>query len=276
MILNARTGVLSVEDEIVDDSQVLQLIGDHFSLQAGTEQAFTLQTFRRLFQVYPSLMPLNGWTEVFLEQAQHVKPKFHVVKDGGTAEVAGSHPVFDYLELSKQVTVQISELTKTAQEVEMIEAPEGVTILSERSSTRVFSIKIKYEDKPCYDVETDVELFGMDGGELHGLEMERLHRLMHLPIRMPGATHLYIQEFANESRTRVDVEKIIETKDVHAHPEITLLEAINAVLYSINLDEEDVYLAERQAWDEIMKDSDLGSLPVLPIFGDEHFDGDDQ
>lgn len=264
MILNARTGELSIDDEVLNDSQVLQVLSDHFNLLPGTEQAFTLHTFRRMFLLYPALTYLNGYAESFLEQAKHIKPKFHVVGPDVSGEPDSSGPYFEYLELAKRTTIRISEMSRTSSEVVMIEPPKGVvSIVGDQA--RVFTVKVEYEDKPSFDTQEDVDLSGMAEGTAHGLDMDRLPRLMHLKIVMPGTQYVYVREFANEDRTRLDHNLMIETTVVHPHHGISLLEAIDAVLYSINLDDEEDYLEERAMLDEMLQDMDLSSLPVLPI-----------
>lgn len=264
MILNARTGELSIDGEVLNDSQVLQVISDHFNLEEGTEQSFTLHTFRRMFLLYPALTYLNAYAESFLEQAKLIKPKFHVVRPSVEESSESGEPYYEYLELAKRVTIRISELTRVSSDIFMIEPPKGVvSIVGEQ--VRAFKVRVEYEDKPAFDTQEDIDLSGMDRGIAHGLDMDRLTRLMHLKITMPGTTYVYVREFANEDRTQHDNDLMIETTVTHPHHGISLLEAIDAVLYSINLDDEADYLQERAMLEDMLQDLDLGSLPVLPI-----------
>lgn len=264
MLLNARTGELSINDEVLNDSQVLQVLSDHFALVPGTEQLFTLQTFKKMFLLYPALTYVNGDAESFLEQARLIKPRFHIVGPAASDEAESGEPYYEYLELGKRTTIRISELTRTSSEVVEIEPPKGVvSIVGEFA--KAFTIQVEFEDKPSFETQEDIDLSGMADGTPHGLDMERLPRLMHLKIVMPGTQYVYIREFANEDRTRHDHDRMIETTVTHPHHGISLLEAIDGVLYSINLDDEEDYLHERAMLDEMLKDLDLGSLPLLPM-----------
>lgn len=268
MILNARTGELSIDDEVLNDSQVLQVLSDHFNLLEGTEQAFTLQTFRRMFTLYPALTYVNGYAESFLDQAKLVKPRFHVVSPESAESADPGEPYYESLELAKRVTIRISELARTSSEIVLIEPPKGVvSIVGDQA--RAFTVKVEYEDKPYFETQEDIDLSGMADGTPHGLDMDRLSRLMHLKITMPGTSYVYIREFANKDRTRLDHNLMIENTVIHPHHGISLLEAIDAVLYSINLEDEEDYLEERAMLEEMLKDLDMGSLPVLTLPRDD-------
>lgn len=279
MLLNARTGELIIDDETLNDSQVLQVIADHFNLLPGTEQFFTLHTFKRLFQLYPALTYLNGYAEAFLEQAKSVKPRFQVVgpaanEDVGTDDLAEMH--YDSLELAKRVTIRISEMARVSSEIVQVAQPKGVVNIN-GEQTKAFTIQVEYEDKPSFDTNEDVDLSGFAKGSptSYGLDMDRLPKLMHLRISLPGTTYTYVREFANENRTQLDHTKMIEVTVTQQHHGISLFEAINAVLYSINLEEEDDYLAERAMLDEMLADLDLNGLPILTLPGEDEMDEGD-
>lgn len=264
MLLNAKTGALSIDDEVLNDGDVLQMLSNHFSLVEGTEHAFTLHTFRRMFQRYPALTYVNAYAESFLEQAKLVKPKFHVVNHGEQAVDASGEPEFDSLELAKRVTIRISELTRVSTELVPVEPPKGVVSIK-GVQPQAFTIQTVFEDKPSYETQEDVDLLGLAEGVVYSLDMDRLTRLMHLKITMPGTQYLYIQEFASEDRTSPDPDRMIETMVTHQHHGFTLLEAIDAVLYGINLEDEEDYLEERAMLDEMLKDMSLDGLPILDL-----------
>lgn len=273
MLLNAKTGELIIDDEVLNDSQVLQVLSDEFSLVEGTEHAFTLHTFRRMFQLYPALTYVNAYAESFLEQAKLVKPKFHVVRPDLFDGACSVEPNYESLELSKLVTIRISELTRVSSELVPVKAPVGVVSIN-GVQNQSYSIKLEFEDKPSFDTQEDVDLSGIAEGVSFGLDMERLPRLMHLKISMPGSHYQYVQEYALPDRTGPDRDRTVETSVIHAHHGISLLEAIDAVLYGINLDDEADYLEEKAMLEDMLSDLDLGGLPILELPIDEDTDKD--
>ncbi|MBI6882376.1 hypothetical protein [Pseudomonas putida] len=257
MILNARTGELILEQGTASDCEVLEYLDAPFTLLKGTEQHFTLQTFRKMFVLYPSLTAINGWAENFLEQSTRLKPRLQVVGAVASPSDLAKDQSFQSLELAKRVTVKLSEMTSTHLEsADITDAPEllGLMSAAEDSIGRVTMVTIVFEDKPDCSVFSDVDLLGVALGGIHDLDMIRLETIMHLRISMPGASYVYVHEYANEDRTGIDKSRTTETHFQKAKAEITLIEAIRAVLLSMNLDDEDIYLEQKAYLDDLFSE----------------------
>lgn len=262
VMLNARTGELLQDDEVVLDSRVLQVIADQLCLMEGTEHAFSLMTFKRMFALYPTLMGLNGWAENFMAQANAIKPRFHVVSSETAVADSADNPGYESLELAKRVRVNLSELSRTNSSFVQINPPPGVVPITGAEGRR-FTVKIDYEDKPSFEVIDAVDLSGISEGVTYGLDMDRLDRLLNLKLTLAKATYVYTQEYANQARDGIDHDRKKQASMTHADSEITLHEAIDAVLLSINLDTEEDYEEERARIDEALSDLDFQSLPML-------------
>jgi hypothetical protein len=255
---NPRTGELFDEKELLMNEEALLYLVDFFELVPGTENHLTLHSFRKLFELYPSLTQVNPWSEEFLFQAREVKPRLRLVDatDKATSASKTKGIAYEYLDLSKDRVATRSELTKLESEFKLADdsqAPEGsISIAPIRG--RVFTLESKYMDKPSFEIQEYTALSGILNGTMYGLSMDRLPELMHLPIKIRNATDIFIEEFANETRDRPDFIKEQRISQEANTPEIPLIDVIMAVLEGINLDDEEEYELERQYFEEAMEE----------------------
>jgi hypothetical protein len=250
---NPRTGQLFDEDELLLNEEALLYLTYYFQLAPNTENHFTLHSLRKLFEVYPALTQINQWADEFVFQASSIKPQLRLVNAETPHQEAGTKGVeYEFLGLHKDRVATRSELTRTFAdpvEVNEDEAPPG-TVSINPARGRVWKLEDTYIDKPSFDIQDYISLSGIRKDTMYGLRMERLPKLMHLPIRMANSTDVFIEEFANETRDRLDPIKETRYVEDKGFPELTLLDVIMAILESINLEDEEDYENERKYFED--------------------------
>jgi hypothetical protein len=255
---NPRTGELFDEDDLLQNDEALLYLVDYFQLIPGSENQLTLHSFRKMFDLYPSLTQLNPWTEEFLYQARQVKPRLRLVdaSDETQGQTKSSGIAYEFLDLRKDRVATKSELTRVEGEFKLADdqqPPQGsVSIAPIRG--RVFTLEEKFIDKPSFEIQEYTALSGVLNETMYGLSMDRLPELMHLPIKIGNATDIFIEEFANETRDKPDFIKEQRICQEANTPEIPLVDVIMAVLEGINLDDEEEYELERQYFETAMEE----------------------
>jgi hypothetical protein len=251
---NPRTGQLFDEDELLHNEEALIFLTYGFELMAGSERHFTLHSLRKMFEVYPALTQVNEWADEFVFQAGSIKPQLRLVDAQAPhqAEAGSKGVAYEFLDLRKDRVATRSELTRTFAdpvEVNENEAPPG-TVSINPTRGRVWKLEDTYIDKPSFEIQDYISLSGYSNGTIYGLGMERLPKLMHLPIRMANSTDVFIEVFANETRDQPDPIKEKRHVEDIGYPGLTLIDVIMAILESINLDDEDEYENERQYFED--------------------------
>ncbi|WP_338924037.1 hypothetical protein V0M98_38135 (plasmid) [Pseudomonas silesiensis] len=244
LVLDPRTAILSYEEQIIPDDDVLMFIDADFQLQMSPDSTtpLTLLTIKRLLLNYPSLQKLNAWAEALLEDAENIRPR--LVTSTNLHPQSEGHG-FTHLELKKTRIATFSELTLLSFELEVDD--KIVNINGEVAS----NLTTKYADIPSVTVIDEVNFHGIKGSSRYSLSMTRLHEVFYLPIVLAEAENVQSMETATEDRTGIEhsaTARVTIQQDDH---EISLRELLHAVLMDINLDHEEIYEYEK---DMLMKE----------------------